>query len=142
MTIGELLELDTYLNRKKLKDNFLDYEVYQELILQHNREFIARKYREYSDYFDHIFDLIDPNIKLDMEQRIAILTDEDYNLIIAGAGSGKTTTMLAKIKYLIEKQNVDPSQILAISFGRKNVEELQKKIESKIWLECYYYDIS
>ena len=39
---------------------------------------------------------IDSNIKLDIDQQKAILTDEEYSLIIAGAGTGKTTTMVSK----------------------------------------------
>jgi DNA helicase-4 len=44
---------------------------------------------------------VDPNISLDDDQRRAILTDEDYCLVIAGAGAGKTTTVAAKVKYLV-----------------------------------------
>ena len=68
---------------------------------KHNNVFINRKLEEEKEYFDKMFDDIDPNIKLDDEQRKAILNDEDYSLIIAGAGAGKTTTMAAKVKYLI-----------------------------------------
>ena len=75
-------------------------------VKKHNINFIKKKLYEYRDYFDHLYDEINPKIKLDLEQRIAILTDEDYNLIIAGAGSGKTTTMIGKIKYLIDKCGV------------------------------------
>ena len=45
-----------------------------------------------------------------------MLTDEDYCLVVAGAGAGKTTTVAAKVKYLVDKQGIDPKQILVISF--------------------------
>ncbi len=80
------------------------------------------------DYFDHILDDVDPNIQLDDEQRLAILGDDDAALIIAGAGTGKTTTMIAKVKYLVDILKVDPKKILVMSFARKNVEELRDRI--------------
>lgn len=65
---------------------------------------------------------------LDIEQRKAILIDEDYNMIIAGAGSGKTTTISAKVKYLVEKLNVKEEEIVVISFTNKAVSELKERI--------------
>ena len=123
--------LDEYIGVKKaLKLGIYDS---QEL-KKHNTQFILNKLAEYKEYFDHLYDEINPNISLDLEQRIAILTDEDYNLIIAGAGSGKTTTMIAKIKYLIDKCNIPNSKILAISFARKNVDELDEKLNKVLKL--------
>ena len=48
-----------------------------------------------------------------------MLTDEDYCLLIAGAGAGKTTTMAAKAKYLVDKQGVKPEDIIVISIQIK-----------------------
>lgn len=50
-------------------------------------------------------------------------------LVIAGAGSGKTTTMVAKVKYLIEVEKVHPECILMISFTNKATEELIERIQ-------------
>ncbi len=65
-------------------------------IEEHNNLLINKKLILEQDYFDNIFKNIDANILLDEEQRKAILEEEDYSLIIAGAGSGKTTTMPLK----------------------------------------------
>jgi len=131
MSINDLLLLDKYLNKKIVTEHNIDYDANKTQIIQHNHNFVNKKLLEYNDYFDNMFAKIDSKIKLDKEQRIAILTDEDYNLIIAGAGSGKTTTMLAKIKYLIEKCGVDSKEISALSFARKNVNEFDQKINKK-----------
>ena len=66
---------------------------------------------------------IDDNIHLDEEQRRAILTDEDYSLIIAGAGTGKTTTMASKVKYLVDIKGIVPSKIAVMSFTKKATQE-------------------
>lgn len=79
---------------------------------------------------------VDPKIKLDDDQRRVILTDEDYCLVIAGAGAGKTTTVAAKVKYLVEKKNIDPSQILVVSFTNKAVQELRDKLNKDLKIDC------
>ena len=104
--IEHLLQEEKYISRSDLFINDLMETKYLQQADYHNKLFIRKKLKEYKEYFDHILDKENKNIKLDFEQRLAILTDEDYNLIIAGAGSSKTTTMVAKIKYLIEKFGV------------------------------------
>lgn len=94
----------------------------------HNEKVLANKKLEYKNYFDHILDEIDPNIKLDEEQQDAIIADEDRALIIAGAGTGKTTTMTAKVKYLVDIEHIDPKEILVMSYSRRDVQELRNRI--------------
>lgn len=65
---------------------------------------------------------------LDNQQKDAIVTDEYNNLVIAGAGSGKTLTILGKVRYLVERLIVKPEEILLISFTRKTVEELSERL--------------
>lgn len=58
-------------------------------------------------------------------------------MVIAGAGSGKTLTILGKVMYLIEKKNIKPESILLLSFTKKTVEELNERIkEIKIDIEA------
>ena len=131
----EELKINEYLNT--LKDS--KYYKYIELISNdgykylenHNNKFIDYELNRYQDYFDNMFIDIDKNIKLDYEQRKAIVADEDYSLIVAGAGSGKTTTMAAKTKYLIEKKGIEPSKILLLSFTNKACMELDYRINEE-----------
>ena len=74
---------------------------------------------------------VDENIVLDEDQINAIVNDDDYVLILAGAGTGKTTTMVGKVKYLVDIKKVDPSKILVISYTKKAVEELRELINDK-----------
>ena len=105
----------------KIKPENFDLEKYNATVLEEN-------YYKYKSYFDTMYSGIDDNIKLDEEQIKAILCDEDYSLIIAGAGTGKTTTMAAKVKYLVDICNVNPQEILVMSYTKKATEELDKRI--------------
>jgi len=69
---------------------------------------------------------------LDDQQRKAVVVDEDNNLVIAGAGSGKTLTIAAKVKYLIEKKNINPNKILLISFTGKSADEMKERINERL----------
>lgn len=101
---------------------------------KYNNEVLNRYLIEYKEYFDNMYINIDPNIHLDTEQRKAILSDEDFSLIIAGAGTGKTTTMASKVKYLVDKKDIPPEKILVMSFTKKSTLELEKRI-------CYDFNI-
>ncbi len=90
---------------------------------QYNKEFISLELKNYSAFFDNV-----EKRKLDDQQRTAIVTDEDNNLIIAGAGSGKTTTIVGKVTYLIDRYKVSPEEILLISFTSKSASTLATRI--------------
>mgnify|MGYP003291820955 CR=1 FL=1 len=130
MTYQEFINQDKYISIKEMKQYINDENIYSDVKL-HNQNYIEKKLIELKDYFDNIYKGIDDNIILDKEQRIAILTDEDYNMIIAGAGSGKTTTMAAKVKYLVEIKKVDPKDIILISYTNKAVNELKERINDQ-----------
>ena len=97
-------------------------------IAAHNQEYVDNTLEREKEYFDAILKDIDPKIRLDDEQRRAVITDDDYCLLVAGAGAGKTTTMAAKVKYLVEKKHINPEEIIVISYTKKAIGELQDRI--------------
>jgi DNA helicase IV len=88
-----------------------------------NKTFIASELKQYEDFFLKI-----ENHGLDKEQRIAIVADDDNNIVIAGAGSGKTTTIVGKVNYIIDRYKIPPSEILLISFTTKSASILAERI--------------
>jgi DNA helicase-4 len=70
------------------------------------------------------------DIKNNDQQIIAIASDEDNTLLVAGAGTGKTTTILGKLAYLIERVGIKPEEILLLSFTGRAVDELTDRITS------------
>lgn len=112
------------------------YSNFECFVDRHNEIFVSNKMLAEKEYLDNILKTVDPKILLDDDQRKVILTDEDYCLVIAGAGAGKTTTVAAKVKYLVEKRKVDPAQILVVSFTNKAVNELKEKINDDLNIKC------
>lgn len=71
------------------------------------------------------------DIANDPEQLAAALTDGKV-LVTAGAGSGKTRTLVSRISYLVKERGVLPGRILATSFNKKAGKELQGKVASQV----------
>lgn len=129
-------ELEMYFN----DDKYISYNQYrkyceengikinEELLNEKNEKFIKKKLLEYDEYFNHMFIDVGENIKLDEEQRRIVLRDDDYCLINAGAGSGKSTTMAAKVKYLVDKLKIKPEEIIMLTFTKKSSEDLDEKV--------------
>lgn len=136
---GNLLEeycLKNKLSFKGIKELLDCYKSIDDIIEKHNAKFIEEGLDKEKDYLDNILKDVDPNISLDRNQREVILNDEDYLLVIAGAGAGKTTTVAAKAKYLVEKLNVPANEILIVSFTNKAVDELRERINKLLKLDC------
>lgn len=106
---------------KQFNDIFSDFDDY---IVRYNQNYVNVQKEKLGQYFDNI-----EGKKLDDQQRNALIIDEYSNLIIAGAGSGKTLTILGKVQYLIEQKKINPVNILLLSFTKKTVEELNERLQ-------------
>ena len=80
--------------------------------------------------------------ELNERQREAVLYNDGPLLIISGAGAGKTKTLTTKIAYLIEKKNVAPENILAITFTNKATKEMKDRLFKTIGQTAKYLQVS
>ncbi|MDD5243486.1 MAG: UvrD-helicase domain-containing protein [Syntrophorhabdaceae bacterium] len=114
-----------------LKNNlnhFLNnYKNGEQIRQNHNHKFCQYELLKNQMLFDSV-----ESYPLTEKQREAIVYDEDSNLVIAGAGTGKTTTIVGKVAYLIKTLNVNPSEILLLAFTRRAAEEMRERIERRV----------
>ena len=76
---------------------------------------------------------------LDRQQTKAAMVNNKNTIIIAGAGSGKSLTMVGKIKYLVQVKNIKINEILCITFTNNAAKSLEEKIKKELGLENKVY---
>lgn len=104
----------------KLLDSLQRIEIVRE---SHNTKFVQKEKEDKKDFFDNALDY-----PLDDQQRNSIVKLEDNCLVVSSAGSGKTSTMIGKLLYLVRQREVDPNRILTITYTHKASEELTQRL--------------
>ena len=100
-----------------------DFKNIDKLVRLHNQQVIRNTLDTHKLFFDHCL-----KYPLDEQQRRSIVSEEDNCLVVSSAGSGKTSSIVGKVKYLIEIKKVDPTRILLISYTNKAAAELTERM--------------
>ena len=132
--ISKWAELASKIKNSNIRNNDEEYSDFNKTLYilenintvfsQANKTFTQNELQKYDSLFSNI-----DGKSLDQQQREAVINDEDRILLLAGAGSGKTLTIAAKVKYLCETKDVNPADILLISFTKKAAEEMSERIQ-------------
>jgi DNA helicase-4 len=88
-----------------------------------NDDHVARLTVKWRSFFDRL-----ESNSLTEKQVESILRDDDHTLVVAGAGTGKTSAVVGKIGYLVESGEVAADEILALAFGREAAEEMRDRV--------------
>jgi DNA helicase IV len=113
-----------------------EYNQGEKWIKKRNSDFLKKENERFGDFFDTI-----ESNPLTEEQRKAIMTDEESVLIVAGAGTGKTSTIIGKVGYILKKRLAEPDEILILSFNAKVAEELRNRLstlQSELTIKTYH----
>jgi DNA helicase-4 len=92
-----------------------------------NDAFCETALKEYAKLFDEI-----ESKPLTDAQRLACVVDDDNNLVLAGAGSGKTSVMIGRIAYMLTAGHATADKILAVAYNRAAAEELRERVDARL----------
>ncbi|NOR69902.1 MAG: AAA family ATPase [Methylomarinum sp.] len=124
-------------------DKYINAEVFQQLqiiqpIVTKGYDYIAEVNAAYVQQqltdFQLFFDQVESNPLTD-NQRKACVIDEQNNLVLAGAGTGKTSTMIGRAGYLVKAGKASPDKILMLAFARKAADEMEQRIQEKLGID-------
>ena len=101
-----------------------DFGTINRLVKQHNEGIITFLLDTHKEFFDHCL-----KYPLDKQQRRSIVSEEDNCLVVSSAGSGKTSSIVGKVKYLTEIKKINPQNILLISYTNKAAAELTDRMD-------------
>lgn len=88
--------------------------------------FVPAELERWRDFFDTI-----ESKPLTAEQRLAVVVDEDATLVLAGAGSGKTSVITAKAAYLVKAGIRQADEILLLAFAKNAAQEMSERVQSR-----------
>lgn len=88
--------------------------------------FVTAELDRWKDFFDTI-----ESKPLTPEQRLSVVVDEDATLVLAGAGSGKTSVITAKAAYLVKAGIRQPEEILLLAFAKNAAAEMSERVEAR-----------
>ena len=115
------------LKRKLAENREQASQIYNDEIKDYNKEFIKKRLARYKKFFDGT-----DGKPLNEEQRLAIVRDDIHNIVVAGAGSGKTEVLTKRIAYLTKRPDkVKPERILALAFQNKAASEISERLKQK-----------
>lgn len=97
------------------------------LIAQENEQWITRMLTEHAEFFTTI-----ETLPLNESQCKAVINGEDNILVLAGAGSGKTSVLVARAGWLLRRKLATSEQILLLAFGRKAAEEMNQRLSERL----------
>ena len=100
-----------------------DFGNINKIVEQHNDAVINSLLDTHKEFFDHCL-----KYPLDKQQRRSIVSEEDNCLVVSSAGSGKTSSIVGKVKYLTEIKGIVPHRILLISYTNKAAAELTERM--------------
>jgi DNA helicase-4 len=101
-----------------------------EYISEINAAYVQQQLTEFESFFDQV----ETNPLTD-NQRKACVIDEQHNLVLAGAGTGKTGTMIGRAGYLVKAGKAPPEKILMLAFARIAADEMEQRIQEKLEID-------
>ena len=114
-----------------------DFGNIHSIVKRHNEQVIQNILDAHKDFFDHCL-----KYPLDKQQRRSIVSEEDNCLVVSSAGSGKTSSIVGKVRYLIDIKHINPQNILLISYTNKAAAELTERMDIAGLRGCTFHKLA
>ena len=120
--------LERYEKTKEVKDAISDLAIdVEQLILNTNQRILKQEKRDRRHFFDTI-----EKSPLTNEQAEAVISFDNRVQVIASAGSGKTSVMVARTAYAIDKGFIEPNKVLLLAYNKDAAVELEERINERL----------
>ena len=96
-------------------------------LAKHQNAFVQSEMERYKEFFNEV-----ESNPLMEDQRIAAIINDKHNLVLAAAGTGKTSVMVARALYLILYKGVKPNEIIMLAFGKNAAAELRERMKTAV----------
>ncbi|MCW6030641.1 DNA helicase IV [Pantoea sp. JK] len=125
LPLARIAEFDNCRERWEFCQQWLEQG--ETAIRQRNREWTSKILSDYHEFFSTV-----ETTPLNPSQCEAVVNGEDALLVLAGAGSGKTSVLVARAGWLLKRKLAQPDQILLLAFGRQAAEEMNDRIQTRL----------
>ncbi len=99
-------------------------------VIDRNQQWADRMLERHREFFDSI-----ESTPLNLAQSRAVINGERSLLVLAGAGSGKTSVLVARAGWLLRRNEAMPEQILMLAFSRQAAQEMDERIRARLGIE-------
>ncbi|CRX73679.1 TPA: DNA helicase IV [Yersinia enterocolitica] len=128
MPVQRLIEFDSCRTDYELCLRWLEHG--NRSVDRRNQQWTHRMLEEHQDFFRSV-----ETSPLNESQSRAVVNGEDSVLVLAGAGSGKTSVLVARAGWLLRRNEALPEQILLLAFGRQAADEMNSRIKQRLGVD-------
>ncbi|MBY4950602.1 DNA helicase IV [Pantoea sp. DY-17] len=125
LPLARIAEFDNCRERWEFCQQWLEQG--EAAIRQRNRQWTSKILSDYHEFFSTV-----ETTPLNPSQCEAVVNGEDALLVLAGAGSGKTSVLVARAGWLLKRKLAQADQILLLAFGRQAAEEMNDRIQTRL----------
>ena len=125
LPLARIAEFDNCRERWEFCQQWLEQG--EAAIRQRNRQWTSEILSDYHEFFSTV-----ETTPLNPSQCEAVVNGEDALLVLAGAGSGKTSVLVARAGWLLKRKLAQADQILLLAFGRQAAEEMNDRIQTRL----------
>ncbi|OBT13686.1 DNA helicase IV [Vibrio sp. UCD-FRSSP16_10] len=143
MVLSDLKEMNISLNdaNQRLSDGMQEVNAWladsADVVTARNDVWLENEVNNWQVLFNQI-----EHSPLNPSQQKAVLLNNDHNLILAGAGTGKTSVLMARVAYLLQSHQVQAEEIALLAFGKDAASEMSERLSNKIGVTSQKVNVS